>query len=123
MSNNISGGPAVVFVSEDNAERITTTELPMPRGGKPVHDSWPVFKSGNGKVRSGIWQSTTGAWVTEIVGYTEFCHIIEGAVRVTDQDGRINDIKAGDTFVMPDGFIGHWEVDRFVKKYFVIADT
>ncbi|MFU0507551.1 cupin domain-containing protein [Pseudaminobacter sp. NGMCC 1.201702] len=115
--------PSMVHIREANAEKVTTNDLSTRTDGNPVHDSWPVFKSVNEKVRSGIWQSSAGAWVTEISGYTEFCYIIEGEAQVTDQDGNVNHITAGDAFVMPDGFTGRWEVAHFVRKYFVIADT
>lgn len=118
-----TSGPSMVRIREANAEKLTAGDLPTRTNGNPVHDSWPVFKSANEKVRSGIWQSSSGAWVTEISGYTEFCYIIEGEAQVTDQDGRVNHIKAGDAFVMPDGFTGRWEVAQFVRKYFVIANT
>lgn len=118
-----TSGPSMVRIHEANAQKVTTSDLPTRTDGNPVHDAWPVFKSENEKVRSGIWQSSAGAWVTEISGYTEFCYIIEGEAQVTDQDGRVNHIKAGDAFVMPDGFTGRWEVAQFVKKYFVIADS
>jgi len=122
MTNETSG-PSMVRIREANAEKVTTDDLPTRTEGNPVHDAWPVFKGANEKVRSGIWQSSAGAWVTEISGYTEFCYIIEGEAQVTDQDGRVNHIKTGDAFVMPDGFTGRWEVAQFVKKYFVIANS
>lgn len=50
----------------------------------------------------------------------EFGSILEGGARVVDPDGTVHRFKAGDPFVMPEGYKGHWEVDARVKKVYFI---
>jgi hypothetical protein len=40
----------------------------------------------------------------------ETCHLIEGVSVVTDEDGVPTTLRAGDSFVIPKGFIGTREV-------------
>ena len=42
---------------------------------------------------------------------------------MVDPDGTSHSFAAGDSFVLPEGFTGHWEVDERVKKVFFIAQT
>ena len=113
------------------AIRIETQDLRQAQLGRP---SRPIsgnttyltqegFHAQNGQLSSGVWQATSGSFRANVVGYVEFCHILEGSCRLVDPDGRIQHFSAGDSFVLPDGFTGHWEVDEHVKKVFFIAQT
>ena len=66
------------------------------------------------------FQSSAGTFRSNIVGYIEFCYIVEGACRLVDPDGTVHAFGVGDHFIMPEGWTGHWEVDEFVKKSSVI---
>lgn len=105
-----------------------TMERPATVIGKPARpiagdtetQTTEWFTAEAGRVSSGIWQATAGVFRSDTTGYIEFCHIIEGHCRVVDPDGTVHALKAGDSFVMPEGYKGQWEVDHFVKKcYFV----
>lgn len=91
-------------VSGDTEFRITTAFV-APRGG----------------AEAGVWESTAGVFRSDTTGYIEFGHIVEGEARIVDPDGTVHALKAGDPFVMPEGFKGHWEVDHFVKKVFFVS--
>ena len=56
------------------------------------------------------------------VDYTEheFCLLLAGKVRLTDQDGHVDDYGMGDGFVIPMGFKGTWETLKPVRKWYVI---
>ncbi len=82
---------------------------------------WAMDDSRNGQVRSGIWQATPGL-TRSIKGETlEFCHIIEGLVEITSEDGESWTFKAGDSFVMKPGFVGTWKTIETVKKVYVVV--
>ena len=111
--------------------RIETQDL---TGAKPGTPSRPIsgntryrtlesFAVMDGKLSSGVWEATAGAFRSNCAGYVEFCHIVEGSCRVVDPDGTPHSFAAGDSFVLPEGFAGHWEVDERVKKVFFIAVT
>lgn len=111
--------------------RIDTNDLSQARKGQPsrplrghtTYKTLDVFSGNGGKANAGVWEATAGAFQSNIQGYIEFCHIVEGSCRLVDPDGTAHHFQAGDSFVLPDGFSGHWEVDERVKKVFITADV
>ena len=107
--------------------RIDSTDLSQARSGTPsrplrghtTYKTLDVFSGNHGKANAGVWEATAGAFQSNIQGYIEFCHIVEGSCRLVDPDGTVHHFQAGDSLVLPDGFTGHWEVDERVKKVFV----
>jgi len=69
----------------------------------------------------GIWSSTPGKWR---VSYTEheFCHLLEGRVRLTADGGAAREYRAGEAFVVPAGFAGTWETLEPTRKYYAIFE-
>jgi hypothetical protein len=54
---------------------------------------------------------------------SELCHLIRGRVRLEDDSARSWTFEAGDSFVIPAGFVGVWEVQESVKKLYVIVES
>jgi uncharacterized protein len=88
--------------------------------GMPKAETINVFESDDGKLFSGIWRATIGAWR---VSYdeTEYCHITKGRARLIDQAGAIKDVQSGDGFVIEAGFAGIWEVLEDMEKHYMIV--
>lgn len=111
--------------------RIDASDLSQARSGQPsrplrghtTYKTLDVFSGNSGKAHAGVWEATAGAFQSNIQGYIEFCHIVEGSCRLVDPDGTVHHFRAGDSFVLPDGFCGHWEVDERVKKVFVTTEV
>ena len=70
----------------------------------------------------GVWTSSAGKWR---VRYTEheFCVILEGRVRLESAAGERHEMRAGDAFVVPAGFVGSWEVIEPCKKWYAIFEA
>ena len=70
----------------------------------------------------GLWRSEVGKWH---IAYTEeeFCHMLEGTSVITDSDGHAVTLTAGESFVVPSGFVGTWEVVEPTTKRFVIYEA
>ena len=68
---------------------------------------------------TGVWQSTPGAWRVSYDEW-EFCSILSGHSRLSDANGTVRDLKAGDSFIIEPGFSGIWEVVETTRKLFVI---
>jgi len=49
-------------------------------------------------------------------------HLLEGTVRITSEDGVERSYQAGDTFVIPSGFRGIWEVIEPCRKIYAIYE-
>ena len=90
---------------------------PVDKAAPTTTHNW--YEDPSGVLFSGLWASQP--YKAE-VNYTEdeFCYLIEGKVRLTDADGRVEEYKAGDAFVIPRGFKGIWETVEPVKKFYVI---
>jgi uncharacterized protein len=83
-------------------------------------NTWNHFSGEDGRLFSGIWESTPGKVMVEYAEW-EFCHFIQGeAVLTRAEDGKSWRMKRGDAFIIPAGFKGTWQTVRKVKKHYVI---
>jgi uncharacterized protein len=87
--------------------------------GAPRHRTWMLDESADGKMFSGVWESTPGAWRI-VYDEWEFCTILSGVSIVTPEGGPPVTLKTGDTFVIRPGFTGTWDVTETTRKSFVI---
>lgn len=70
---------------------------------------------------AGVWTSTPGRW-RAFTDRDEFCSILSGHCRLISEDGTVKDFRAGDAFLIPNGFRGWWEVVTTTTKRFVVRD-
>jgi len=89
--------------------------------GKPSQTLWNHFQDASKQMLSGVWECTEGKWEADYSTKSEFCHILSGKVSLTDADGTSSEFLAGDSFVIPSGFVGSWEVLEPVRKLYVIV--
>jgi uncharacterized cupin superfamily protein len=114
--------PAIVDFSADRPE--TSRSKPASDqllSGSPEHVAHNYFSDRTGRLHSGIWESSEGRWRVRY-SENEFCHITRGRVRVEDATGRRWEFRQGDSFVIPAGFAGIWEVLEPVSKLYVIYE-
>jgi uncharacterized cupin superfamily protein len=101
-----------------------TESTPSPANllaGDPRQQIWNVLSSADGRFHVGEWASSPGTWRVHYTEY-EFCHILEGVVRVSDEQGGVQVYRAGDTFVVNAGFRGTWEVVEPCRKLYAIYE-
>jgi uncharacterized protein len=113
------------IVSFTSAKAEATVSRPAPDrllSGDPEHTARNFFSDSTGQFFAGTWESTPGRWR---VRYTEneFCHITQGAVRIESSSGDAWTFRAGDSFVIPAGFSGTWNVSQPLKKLYVIFEA
>ena len=89
--------------------------------GQPAQRTENYFTSKDDRFFSGVWSSGIGKWRVNYAGEEEFCHLLEGEVILTDEDGNASRFKAGDRFTVAEGFIGTWETVKPCRKLYVIA--
>jgi hypothetical protein len=87
--------------------------------GEPQLTLWNHYTDPNNQFFAGVWSSTRGKWRISYVEH-EFCHMTRGRVRITNTGGEQWDFVAGDSFVVPGGFAGTWEVIEDCSKFYVI---
>ena len=89
--------------------------------GQPEQTLWNQYQDNSKQMLSGTWECTEGKWDADYSSKSEFCHILAGKVVLTDEEGHASSFAAGDSFVIPTGFIGTWEVVEPVRKLYVIV--
>jgi uncharacterized cupin superfamily protein len=90
-------------------------------GGDPHHETQMRFTSPDGGLMAGTWTSTPGKWIA-FADRDEFCVLLSGHIKLIAEDGTEQEFRAGDSFLIPNGFRGHWDVLETTTKHFVIRD-
>ena len=72
--------------------------------------------SGDVLVQIGVWEAGAGKTILKNFPFTEYVLMISGSVIVTEEDGTSRSFVAGDTFVIPKGWSGVWNVQERMKK-------
>lgn len=86
--------------------------------GDPRHETTVHFNDG---LLAGTWTSTPGKWHA-FTKRDEFCYIISGHCQLISSEGEVQDFRAGDAFLIPNGFSGYWNVIETTTKHFVIRE-
>jgi uncharacterized cupin superfamily protein len=89
--------------------------------GNPQQRVWNHYTDLSQKFSAGVWHSEIGKWK---ISYTEeeYCQILDGTSVITDGDGHAVTVSAGDSLVVPRGFVGTWEVVQPTRKIYVIYE-
>lgn len=90
--------------------------------GDPHHTSAALFTSPDGALTAGVWTSTPGKWHA-FTDKDEYCYIVSGHCALIHADGTRSEFRAGDSFFIPDGFRGYWEVIETTTKHYVIRQN
>ncbi len=87
--------------------------------GDPTHKTTVHFTNETSDFVTGTWMATPGKFRVA-ADRDEFCYIVSGHARLVDASDDFETFKTGDAFVIPNGFIGHWDVIETTTKYFAI---
>jgi hypothetical protein len=96
---------------------------PLPErliAGNPRFTNWDVEKSPDGKVRTGIWQTTPGQYRSIKGGVFEVCYILSGVSELIEDGKPAVRVKAGDAFVMNPDFVGVWRCVETTRKIWIV---
>ena len=99
----------------------TPTEALLAKPGTYLGEKFTFEQrhSGGVLVRVGVWEAGAGKSIIENFPFTEYVLMISGSVIVTEEDGTSRAFVAGDTFVIPKGWSGVWDVQKRMKKQIV----
>ena len=101
-------------------EEELISAVPTQRGNEYL--SIPVDDSGGGVLSAGVWDCTPFETVMEPYSVNEFMHVLEGSVSIIGQDGSCETFSAGDSFVIPKGYVCSWKQTEYLRKFYVIFD-
>ncbi len=108
--------------SPENAERTDYQVAPEKLiRGESAQSTLNMFSDAGNQFHCGIWQGAPALWRVSYSEY-EFCHILQGTIRITDEAGTSITVGPGDNFVIAAGFKGTWETLETAKKIYVIFE-
>lgn len=91
--------------------------------GNPQRTTWEYFINASGEFTAGIWSCEPGHWRIRFApNKDEFFCVIEGRIRLHEDDGHVVEIGPGGAAVIPGGFSGSFQVVEPVKKYYVVLE-
>jgi uncharacterized cupin superfamily protein len=116
-------GKGLRVIKPDPKEALAPSTPPgadLLISGKPSQHAHEYFEDASGQWTVGIWDTT--AYHRKLIDFSrhELMHLIEGAVTMTDDQGRAQTFKAGDTFFVPLGNRNSWKCDGYLKKIYCI---
>jgi uncharacterized cupin superfamily protein len=115
--------PSFVFLPHHAGDTPATPIAEARRvAGQPEQRIANVYSSADQAFHCGVWEGGVGAWR---VRYTEheFCHMLAGRVRIVGDDGGERIVGAGESFVIPAGFSGIWDVIEPARKLYAIYEA
>ena len=118
-------GAGAVAAGDDAAiafiDSATETEALVARPGSYLGEKFTFedHHSGEVLVKVGVWEAGAGKLVLRDFPFTEYVLMISGSVIVTETNGLSRKFAAGDTFVIPRGWSGVWDVQERMKKQVV----
>ena len=115
--NGFAAEPTKIVVIDS----ATPTEPLLAKPGTYLGEKF-VFEDVHLKdtpVKVGVWEAGAGKSTLKNFPFTEYVLMISGSVLVTELDGSSMLFEAGDTFVIPKGWSGTWDVQERMKKQIV----
>ena len=94
----------------------------VPPGQKSFDGEYKTFKGYESKDKKflvAIWESGPGVLQTDSYPNDEYVLVLEGELAITNKSGTKDEFKAGDSFVIPKGWAGTWDMKTKFKKQFV----
>lgn len=70
-------------------------------------------------LRIGIWVCTPGRFKVRRET-TEICRLVSGRATLRDSEGLDKALSLGETFMLPAGWVGEWDVQENVRKIFIV---
>ena len=86
-----------------------------PRETGAVH-----YEVADGRFMIGTWECTPYAEHLSYPETSEFCLVLSGRVALTDGSGRTEEFGPGDSYILPRGFEGRFEVLETLRKVYVL---
>ncbi|WP_180170937.1 MULTISPECIES: cupin domain-containing protein [unclassified Acinetobacter] len=115
----------VYIAGQGLAQAEHSIDFPRPDRlvqGNPKRETASLYAHPN--MDCGIWQCEIGAWnIVFAPNKQEFFTILEGLVRIHDQQGGYIEVSAGKAGIIPPSFQGKFEVVEAVKKYYVVVEV
>ena len=113
--------PVLLDKNKIAGKGLTTLDTPWPKrmlvSGIESHRFDNLF---TGQLVVSIYQADDGMVKIEDYPFDEFVHVLNGRAILTAQGAAPQTFEAGDSFVVPKGFTGTWEMQDNFREMIVI---
>jgi uncharacterized cupin superfamily protein len=99
---------------------MTLPDTTVFNGPVPTQNVFNYFSDMTGQMTAGIWDCTPMNRKAMPFPRNELMCILEGSVTITDDKGRAQTFRAGDTFFIPQGLVNSWHSTEYVRKFYCI---
>ena len=113
--------PAIISFRAAVEPQSSTPDAERRLAGDPQLTVWNHYTESTAQFFAGVWAATPGRWIVRYSEH-EFCHLLAGRVVITSDSGERSEFGAGDSFVVPAGFTGTWEVITHCRKLYAIFE-
>ena len=115
--------PTVISKQEISSDitkhpRMTTETL---KDGGVATDVLSMLSSDKKFIVGQYKSQATREVINEPYGVDEYMHFLEGGVTLTSSDGKITEIKAGDSVTISKEWTGVWETNGYTKIYVIYS--
>lgn len=117
----MSAKPRIVSLNASIEPQHSVPDAERLLGGQPRLTVWNHYTDATEQFFAGVWAATCGRWVVRY-SENEFCHLLTGRVIITSEEGERMEFCRGDSFVVPAGFVGTWEVTEDCRKLYAIFE-
>ncbi len=87
--------------------------------GAPIQQGRYYFNAPKLGLTMGMWSSTAFERKPKVYAVDEFGLVLDGTASITEADGHVTQLSAGDAFVIPRGLECAWKQPGHVRKVFV----
>ena len=112
------------LIDFSSAASAPSFDHPKPErlvSGNPLRTTWEHYANPSGEISCGLWACEIGAWrIAFDERSDEYFHVLEGRIRISDEQGHAHEFGPGDACVIPAGFTGTFEVLQPVQKQYVM---
>lgn len=89
---------------------VMATEQPVKHGYRYIDDV-------EGGLWVGVWEATPFTMTPHVMPYNEFMLVVKGSVTMVETGGGETTIRAGESFVNPQGQEGYWKQTEVFRKF------
>lgn len=86
--------------------------------GEPAEREYIGFVNDSGNFKVGVWECHAARFGMEPFSVHEFIRVMEGGARITEENGTVHDIRAGDCIFIPKGTVCQWHIPTYIKTHF-----
>jgi hypothetical protein len=120
--HNVTSSPPIVSFRASVEPQQSRPDADRILSGEPQLTAWNYYSDSSQQFFAGIWAATRGSWRINY-SESEFCHLLQGRVALSNEAGQRWEFGRGDSFVVPAGFIGVWEVIEDCRKLYAIFEA